>query len=75
MNDASAPLLQITGLRKRFADLEVLKGVDLDVARGEVIAIIGVSGSGKSTMLRCVKPARGTDRRHHRVRRPAGGVR
>ena len=54
MNDASAPLLQITGLRKRFADLEVLKGVDLDVARGEVIAIIGVSGSGKSTMLRCV---------------------
>ena len=54
MNDTSAPLLRITGLRKRFADLEVLKGVDLDVARGEVIAIIGVSGSGKSTMLRCV---------------------
>ena len=54
MNDVSAPLLQITGLRKRFGDLEVLKGVDLSVARGEVIAIIGVSGSGKSTMLRCV---------------------
>ena len=54
MNDASAPLLRIAGLRKRFADLEVLRGVDLDVARGEVIAIIGVSGSGKSTMLRCV---------------------
>ena len=54
MNDASAPLLEISGLRKRFGDLEVLKGVDLSVARREVIAIIGVSGSGKSTMLRCV---------------------
>ena len=54
MSDASAPLLEITGLRKRFAELEVLRGVDLSVARGEVIAIIGVSGSGKSTMLRCV---------------------
>ena len=54
MNDTSVPLLEISGLRKQFADLEVLKGVDLSVARGEVIAIIGVSGSGKSTMLRCV---------------------
>ena len=54
MNDASAPLLEISGLRKKFGDLEVLRGVDLSVARGEVIAIIGVSGSGKSTMLRCV---------------------
>ena len=54
MSDAPAPLLEISGLRKQFADLEVLKGVDLSVARGEVIAIIGVSGSGKSTMLRCV---------------------
>ena len=51
---SSAPLLEISGLCKRFADLEVLKGIDLSVARGEVIAIIGVSGSGKSTMLRCV---------------------
>ena len=54
MSAAAAPLLAITGLRKRFGDLEVLKGIDLSVARGEVIAIIGVSGSGKSTMLRCV---------------------
>ena len=75
MNDATTPLLEITGLRKTFGDLEVLRGVDLGVARGEVIAIIGVSGSGKSTMLRCVNLPRGADRRHHRLRRPTGGVR
>jgi polar amino acid transport system ATP-binding protein len=46
VNDTAAPLLEISGLRKRFADLEVLKGIDLSVARGEVIAIIGVSGQG-----------------------------
>ena len=48
------PLVAIRGLRKRFGDNEVLKGIDLDVARGEVIAIIGRSGSGKSTLLRCI---------------------
>ena len=54
MSAATAPLLEISGLRKRFGDLEVLKGIDLSVARSEVIAIIEVSGSGKSTMLRRV---------------------
>ncbi|MGV1049755.1 MAG: amino acid ABC transporter ATP-binding protein [Solirubrobacterales bacterium] len=47
-------MLQLKGVRKRFGDLEVLKGVDLDVAKGEVVCILGPSGSGKSTLLRCV---------------------
>jgi polar amino acid transport system ATP-binding protein len=48
------PIITISKLRKRFGELEVLKGIDLDVSRGEVIAIIGKSGSGKSTLLRCI---------------------
>ncbi len=43
------PLLAIQGLRKSFGDNEVLKGIDLQVTAGEVIAIIGKSGSGKSS--------------------------
>ncbi|MBF0816568.1 amino acid ABC transporter ATP-binding protein [Microbacterium paludicola] len=45
-------LLTARGLRKRFGDHEVLKGIDLEVRRGEVVAVIGASGSGKTTVLR-----------------------
>jgi polar amino acid transport system ATP-binding protein len=48
------PLLQIKGLTKRFKDVEVLKGIDLDIRESEVVSIIGSSGSGKTTLLRCV---------------------
>ncbi len=46
--------ISIQGIHKRFDDLEVLRGVDLEVAEHEVICLIGASGSGKSTLLRCV---------------------
>jgi polar amino acid transport system ATP-binding protein len=48
------PIIRIRNLHKHFDELHVLRGVDLDVARGERIAIIGGSGSGKSTLLRCL---------------------
>ena len=47
-------MLQIRNLRKSFGDLQVLKGVDLDVDKGDVVAILGSRGSGKTTMLRCL---------------------
>ena len=48
------PIIKIEQLEKSFGDLHVLKGIDLEVNRGEVVCIIGASGSGKSTMLRCI---------------------
>jgi polar amino acid transport system ATP-binding protein len=50
----TAEAVRIEGLHKRFDELEVLKGIDLSVAEHEVICLIGASGSGKSTMLRCI---------------------
>jgi len=47
-------LLEISDLHKRYGNVEVLKGVDFMMNRGEVISIIGSSGSGKTTMLRCI---------------------
>lgn len=48
------PIVSIKDVHKSFGDLEVLKGVSLDVMKGEVICIIGPSGSGKSTLIRCI---------------------
>jgi L-cystine transport system ATP-binding protein len=57
-------MIRVRGLHKRFGDLEVLRGVDLDVARGEVVVVMGPSGSGKTTLIRCMnlleEPEQGT---------------
>ena len=44
------PVLRLRGLHKRFGNTEVIQGVDLDVMRGERVAIIGPNGAGKSTL-------------------------
>ena len=48
------PIVSIQDVHKYFGELQVLKGVSLDVMKGEVVCIIGPSGSGKSTLIRCV---------------------
>ena len=64
MADGEKPILEVKALRKQFGTLEVLKGISLSVAPREVVAIIGASGSGKSTFLRCINlletPSSGT---------------
>ena len=51
---ADQPIVSIRDLHKSFGELEVLKGISLNVMKGEVICIIGPSGSGKSTLIRCI---------------------
>jgi ABC-type polar amino acid transport system ATPase subunit len=50
----SQPVVSVRNLHKSFGDLEVLKGIDIDVNAGEVVVVFGRSGSGKSTFLRCI---------------------
>jgi polar amino acid transport system ATP-binding protein len=49
-----APILQVRSVHKAFGDVEVLRGVDLDVWGSETLCVIGASGSGKTTLLRCI---------------------
>jgi polar amino acid transport system ATP-binding protein len=55
-------IVKAEGVHKRFGRLEVLRGITLDVARGEVMCVIGPSGSGKSTFLRCINHLEKIDR-------------
>jgi polar amino acid transport system ATP-binding protein len=50
----SAPVVEIRDLHKHFAGIEVLRGINLKVERGQTVSVLGSSGSGKSTMLRCI---------------------
>ncbi len=56
-------MIKISNLHKSFNGVEVLKGINLDIKKGEVVAVIGPSGTGKSTLLRCMnfleKPEKG----------------
>ena len=58
----AAPVLRVEDVHKSFGKLEVLRGIDLEVAEHEVICLIGASGSGKSTLLRCVNLLEPLDR-------------
>jgi polar amino acid transport system ATP-binding protein len=50
----TGPMVKAEAVHKRFGRLEVLKGIDLEVQRGQVMCLLGPSGSGKSTFLRCI---------------------
>ena len=57
-------MIEIRGLHKYFGQTHVLRGVDLDVEKGEVLSIIGASGSGKSTLLYCINALESIDEGH-----------
>ena len=52
--NVSDAVIRVKGLKKDFDDLAVLKGIDVDIYKGDVVCVIGASGSGKSTFLRCL---------------------
>lgn len=54
MKDNNIPLIQVKDLKKSFGEKEILKGITVDIHKGDVICVIGPSGSGKSTFLRCL---------------------
>ena len=54
MTGDGGAMVRAEGVRKSFGHVEVLKGIDLEVAPGEVVCVVGPSGSGKSTFLRCI---------------------
>ncbi len=62
-NQTEQPLIQVKHLEKSFGSLKVLKDVTVDIYRGDVVCVIGASGSGKSTFLRCL----------NRLEEPTGG--
>lgn len=64
--EAPEVVVELVGVHKSYGDLQVLSGVDLKVRRGEVVVIIGPSGGGKSTLLRCVNQLEKVNQGHVR---------
>ena len=62
-NVNESPLISVRNLEKHFGDMKVLKGITVDINKGDVVCVIGPSGSGKSTFLRCL----------NRLDEPTGG--
>ncbi len=62
-NVNNSPLISVRNLEKHFGDMKVLKGITVDINKGDVVCVIGPSGSGKSTFLRCL----------NRLDEPTGG--
>ena len=59
-SESGAPALHLRAVRKSYGDHEVLRGVDLDVARGQVLGLLGRNGAGKSTLIEIMCGLRGT---------------
>ncbi|HEX9546991.1 MAG TPA: ATP-binding cassette domain-containing protein, partial [Acidimicrobiales bacterium] len=66
------PLLQVSGLTKRYGQVPVLGGVDLDVQKGELLALVGENGAGKSTIVKCIAGVTTPD--SGRLTRPPGRI-
>jgi simple sugar transport system ATP-binding protein len=52
--EMTQPLLSMRGIRKSFGRVEVIRGIDLDIARGEIVALVGDNGAGKSTLIKMI---------------------
>jgi ABC-type sugar transport system ATPase subunit len=69
--ERNGPLLRVRGIDKSFGAVQALKGVDFEVRRGEVVALIGDNGAGKSTLINVITGVFPAPERHRRQGRPS----